>query len=120
MGQPAVSVAQLQVMGLLPSHLVNHCRQAIQILDNQITAPALDDTEPGEAVELAGHCLAMRTDAARDLGVCGCALDDCRVARLRHQSGESQDLGLNAIADGKRTKLVHTCREAAHFRYELA
>src|SRR5262245_63384375 len=56
---------------LFAGHLVKHGRQSVKIPDNERSALALYDADPRKAIELAGHRLAVRADAACDLGVGG-------------------------------------------------
>src|SRR5512144_3454900 len=89
---------------LLARHLVKHGGQAIEIADDERPVLALDDADAGEAIELAGHRLAVRADAACDLGVGWRRSKPRPLPLARREARQAQELGMDAIVDGKRAE----------------
>ena len=78
---------------------MKHGRQPIEIPDEERSALALDDADARKAIELAGYRLAMRADAARDLGVGGRRVKPRPLAFTRRRVRKAQQLGMDAILD---------------------
>src|SRR4029078_7706186 len=67
---------------LLARCIVNHLGEAIDVLNKECAAAALDDPDFGQAVKLARHGLAMGADAACDLDMGGRRHDARNLALL--------------------------------------
>jgi len=106
--------------GLLASCVVNHCSQAIDILNHESVPLALDDADTGEAIEFAGDTLPTSADAAGDFNMRGGWRDLCAPPFPRCQIGYSQDLGLDPMVHGERAELINTVVQCTNGPNELA
>ena len=83
-----------------------HFSQLFDILHEQRAAATLDDTDPRQAIELAGHGFAMRADPARDLDMRRRRDNARALALVRPQARQPQQLGLDAVFDREDAELV--------------
>src|SRR5258707_1193541 len=99
---------------LFAGHLLKHGRQPVEIPDDERSALALDDADARKAIELARHRLAVRAYAACDLGVGRRRVKPRPLAFARREARKAQQLGMDAIIDGKRAEFVDAFGQRAN------
>ena len=104
---------------LFASRGVNHFGEPLDVFDEKRISLPLNETNARQASKLARDSLAMGADAACDLGMGGRRFDACRLAARFGEPRQPQQLGLNAIAYGKRAELVDAGRQRPNFPEEV-
>src|SRR5215813_9800610 len=102
---------------LFAGHLVQHCRQSIEIADEKCSTPAHYNANFCQPIELTSHGLTMSADAACDFGVGWRRLDTGALALARCEARQAQQFGLDAVVDSKCTKFVDALRQASRIAY---